>query len=249
MIAIKTTEQIEAMREGWQILKKIHEEIWKMITPGISTMDLEKKAEELFKKYKAIPSFKWYKWFPCILCTSINEVVVHWIPSENDILQNWDVISIDCWCYFKKMHTDSCHTYLVWEVDYQIENLSNTVKKAMNKWIKKIRHWARLWDIEGTVQKVLEQNWYCPIYDCTGHWVWSKLHEEPEILNYWKKGTWPILKAWMVLAIEPSATLWHEDCTSNLNWDWWTLVAKDKAICCQWEHTVLVTKDWYEILT
>ena len=248
-IRIKTSDQINKMRDWWKILKKIHEELWKIVCPWISTYDIELEAERLFSKYKVTPSFKWYQKYPCILCTSVNEVVVHWIPSKKDVLKSWDVISIDCWVFYEWLHTDSCHSYLVWEVSPEIKHLSVTVKKSLEKWIKQVRSWARIWDIEEVVQKTLQRSWYCPIYDCTGHWVWENLHESPEILNYGKKWTWPVLKEWMVLAIEPSATLWKERYTFNKNWDWWTLLARDEAICVQWEHTVLVTKEGYEILT
>ena len=249
MIPIKTAEQIDAMREWWIILRSIHEEIWAFLKPWISTMDIEKFAETLFKKHWTTPSFKWYNWFPCILCTSVNEVVVHGIPSTETILKSWDIISVDCGSYHKGMHTDSCQTHFIWEVSQELKDLSNTVKKAMNKWIKQVKPWARVWDIESVVQKTLERAGYCPIYDCTWHWVWAKLHEAPEILNYWTKWKGPVLKQWMCLAIEPSATLWYEDTTFNKNWDKWTLVAKDETMCCQWEHTVLVTANGFEILT
>lgn len=249
MIKIKTKEQIEAMREWWKILKQIHEYVWKEVKVWVSTYDLELKAEELFKKYWVIPSFKGYKWYNHILCTSVNEVVVHWVPSKDAILKDWDVVSIDCWCFFKWLHTDSCVTYLIWNVRHEVRHLSDTVKRALMKWINEVKPWAHVWDIESTVQNIIQRSWYCPIYDCTGHWVWVNLHEEPHILNYWKRWKWPILKEWMCLAIEPSATLWNQKHTYNKNKDWWTLVARDGAICVQWEHTVLVTKDWYEILT
>lgn len=249
MIPIKTSEQIEAMREWWKILRAIHEEIWKELKVWISTMRLEEKAEELFLKYNAIPAFKGYRWYPFILCTSPNEVVVHWMPSEKVILKNWDVISIDCGCFHKWMYTDSCFSYFIWEVDPKVKHLSDTVKNALMKWIKQIRPWVRLGDIESMVQTILQRSWYCPIYDCTGHWVGKKLHEDPMILNYWKKWKWPILEEWMCLAIEPSATLGTQSKTYNKNKDKWTLVARDEAICVQWEHTVVVTKDWFEILT
>lgn len=249
MIPIKTLQQIQDMRAWWKILKLIHEEIWKQIAPWISTMDLEKYAEKLFKKYWTKPSFKGYKWFPCILCTSVNEVVVHWIPSEDVILKSWDVISVDCGSFYKWLHTDSCRTYFVWEASPKVRHLSEIVKKALMKWIKQVKPWARVWDIESTLQNIIQRSWYCPIYDCTGHWVWEKLHEAPEIMNYWKKWKWPELKEWMCIAIEPSATLWTKKNTFNKNRDKWTLLAEDEAICVQWEHTVLVTKDWFEILT
>jgi len=249
LIPIKTKEQIQAMREGWKILKKIHEWVWKIIKAWISTMDLEIEAVKLFEKYKTTPSFKWYQKYPCVLCTSVNEVVVHGIPSKDVIINDWDVVSVDCGSFYKWMHTDSCITYFVWTVSPEIHHLSETVKKALMKWIKQVKPWARVWDIESVVQKTLQRSGYCPIYDCTGHGVWKNLHEKPEILNYWKKWKWELLKEWMCLAIEPSATLGTERETYNKNWDKWTLVAKDEALCVQWEHTVVVTRDGFEILT
>lgn len=250
-IKIKTAQQIEVMREWWKILRSIHEELRDFLKPWISTWDIEKKAEEIFERlwpdFK--PSFKWYGWFPCILCTSLNEVVVHWVPSKKDILKNWDILKIDCWLYYKWCHTDSCWSHFIWEVDPKVKHLSDVTKKAMMKWIKQVRPWVRVWDVENMIQRTIQQVWYCPIYDCTWHWVWEELHEAPEIMNYWKKWKWPMLKEWMCLAIEPMATLWKEKYTYNKNWDWWTLIARDSATCAQREHTVLVTKDWYEILT
>lgn len=249
MIKIKNQSQIESMRKCWTYLKKIHESVAEHIRPWISTYDLELIAQRSFDELWVKSSFKWYRWYPCCICASPNEVVVHWIPSQFCILKSWDIISIDIWAYYEGVHTDSCRTYVIWDAKKEIIDLSKAVYEAMLNWIKKVKPWNHIGDIEHAVQKHLQRKWYCPIYDCTGHWVGEKLHEDPEILNYGNKWQWPLIKEWMCFAIEPSATLWSNPRTYNHNKDKWTLVAKDHAICAQWEHTVLVTSNGFEILT
>jgi len=246
-IKIKTPQQIDALRVWWRILDKIHTELWAYVKAWISTWELNEIVEKMFVDLKVIASFKWYWGFPASICTSLNEVVVHWIPSKKDVLKDWDILKIDCWVYQQKVHSDSCRCYVIWD-NPEAQHLSETVKKAMLKGIKQAKPWNRIWDVENMVQKTLERAWYCPIWDFTWHWVWEDLHEAPEIMNYWKKSSWPLIKEWMVLAIEPMATNWrHKHCI--ILKDWWSAIAKDKAIWAQWEHSVLITKDWPELLT
>lgn len=246
-IIIKTEAQIKALREWWKILDKVHTELWTYVKAWISTFKLNEIAVELIEKYNCIASFKWYWGFPASICTSLNDIVVHWVPSKKDILKDWDILKIDIWVYQQKVHSDACRCYVIWENPIA-QHLSETVKKAMLKWIKQARPWNRIWDIENMVQKTIERAGYCPIRDFTGHWVWENLHEAPEIMNYWKKWTWALIKEWMVLAIEPIATIWRKKNCYILE-DNWSAVAKDYAIWAQWEHSVLITKDWPELLT
>ncbi|MCD5383042.1 type I methionyl aminopeptidase [Candidatus Gracilibacteria bacterium] len=246
-IKIKTPAQIKAIREGGKILAKIHDEVGKMVKPGVSTFQLNKLAEELCEKYNVIPSFKGYGGFPAVLCTSLNDIVVHGVPSKKDVLENGDILKIDCGIYQQGVHSDSCRTYVVGK-NSEAEHLSKVVKQAMLKGIKQAVPGNRIGDIENAVQKTIQRAGYCPIRDFTGHGVGAELHEEPEILNYGKKGTGPLIKEGMVLAIEPMATNGKQKHCYILE-DGWSAVAKDYAIGAQWEHSVLITKDGPELLT
>jgi len=246
-IPIKTPEQIQAMREGGRILKETLEIVSKAVRPGISTFELDQIAEKNILRYKgAKPGFKGYRGFPATLCTSVNEQVVHGIPSEDVILEDGDIVGIDCGVYFNGLFTDACLTVLVGNVSHEVRHFVKITKKALSSAVKRVRPGGYIGDISAVIQRTLEEHGYSPVVECTGHGVGKNLHEAPEILNAGKKRTGPIMKPGMTLAIEPISTMGKRDVFTGD--DGWTIVSKDGSLSAHFEHTVLVTDDGYEIL-
>lgn len=246
-IPIKTPEQIQSMREGGKILKEALETVKNAVKPGISTYELDQIAERCILHYKgAKPGFKGYRGFPATLCTSVNEQVVHGIPSKNVILEDGDIVGIDCGVYLKGLYTDACRTVLVGKVDPQVRHFVKITKNALSQAVKQVRPGGHIGDISAVIQKILEDQGYSPVIECTGHGVGEDLHEAPEILNAGKKGNGPIMKPGMTLAIEPISTMGKRDVYTGK--DGWTIFTVDGSPSAHFEHTVLVTFDGYEIL-
>jgi len=246
-IPIKTSDEIQAMREGGMILKKALETVSKAVKPGISTYELDKLAEHTILSYKgAKPGFKGYKGFPCTLCTSVNEQVVHGIPSKHVILRDGDIVGIDCGVFFKGLYTDACVTVIVGNVKPEVRHFVKTTKNALDKAVKQVKPGGYVGDISAVIQKVIEDQSYSPIVECTGHGVGRDLHEPPEILNVGKRGTGSKMQPGMTLAIEPISAMGKKDVFTEK--DGWTVVTADASFSAHFEHTVLVTDNGYEIL-
>ena len=246
-IKIKTPEQINAMREGGQILKEALDVACAAVRPGISTYELDQIAEQTIIKHNgAKPGFKGYKGFPATLCTSVNEQVVHGIPNESVILQEGDIVGIDCGVYYKGLYTDACRTMIVGKTDPEIQHFVKITKKALSLAVKQVRPEGHIGDISAVIQKTLEDQGYSPVIECTGHGVGEDLHESPDILNAGRKGSGPVMKAGMVLAIEPISAMGSGDIFTDK--DGWTVVSYDGSPSAHFEHTVLVTENGYEIL-
>ncbi|MBN2095817.1 type I methionyl aminopeptidase [Candidatus Peregrinibacteria bacterium] len=246
-IPIKTPAQIRAMREGGRILREALLVAEKAVCPGITTYDLDKIVEKTIVRHKgAQPGFKGYRGFPATLCTSVNEEVVHGIPSHDRILKEGDIVGIDCGVYYKGLYTDACITVMVGRVRPEVSHFVKTTKKALKNAIKKVRPGGYVGDISAAIQKTLEDQNYSPVIECTGHGVGENLHEPPEILNVGQKGTGPLIKPGMVFAIEPISAM--GDGAVITAEDGWTVVTADKSLSAHFEHTVLVTKKDCEVL-
>ncbi|MBU0577591.1 type I methionyl aminopeptidase [Patescibacteria group bacterium] len=246
-IPIKTPEEIEAMREGGAILKETLDEMGKAVRPGISTYELDQLAEEIITSHSgAKPGFKGYRGFPGTLCVSVNDEVVHGIPSPDRILQDGDIIGIDCGVLYKDLYTDACRTFLVGDVDPDIQHFVKTTKKALNQAVKVVKPGNTIGDISAVIQKTIEQQGYSPVVECTGHGVGKNLHEPPEILNVGQKGTGPTIKPGMVLAIEPIANMGSGQVVTAD--DRWTVLSADGSPSAHFEHTVLVTESGCEVI-
>lgn len=246
-IPIKTLEQIEYMREGGVILRSTLNLVEERVKPGISTLELDKLAEEFILSHNgAQPGFKGYHGFPATLCTSINEQVVHGIPNSETILQNGDIVGVDCGVIYKGLYTDACVTILVGEVDPEVKYFVKTTKKALINAIKVVHPGGHIGDISAIIQKTLEDQEYSPVIQCTGHGVGENLHEPPEILNAGKKGTGPVIEPNMTFAIEPISTMGGQDVEDDT--DGWTVVTKDGSLSAHFEHTILVTNNGCDIL-
>jgi methionyl aminopeptidase len=245
-IFIKDKEEIQAMREGGKILGIVLAEIEKMIAPGITTIDLDIKAEELTKKLGGIPSFKGYRGFRHTLCTSINEQVVHGIPGPV-ILKEGDILTVDCGVLYKGFHTDSAITKGVGEIDSQKQKFINTCEKALQRAIEAARPGIRVKQLSKIIQEIVEKQGYSPIRDMVGHGVGQKLHEDPCIYNFVNDEPSPVLQQGMTLAIEPIISM--GDYHIKTLRDGWTTVTVDGSLAAQIEHTIVITEKGAEILT
>ena len=249
-VPIKTQEEIELMREGGKILRNVLDFLEKTIKVGMKTSELNALAEDMILKNNAVPSFKGYgeskkqKGFPATLCISINEEVVHGIPGDR-VLKDGDIVGVDCGVYYKGLHTDSARTFIVGSVSDEVRYFVKTTQKALQKALNKLKDRVKLGDISATIQKTIEQRGYSVVRNCTGHGVGRDLHEEPEILNYGKKGEGINLQEGMVLAIEPISVMGPDGDTYDET-DGWTVKAHN--LSAHFEHTVLITKKGYEIL-
>lgn len=246
-IPIKTPEQIEFMRHGGLILKETLKIASEAVKPGISTLELDELAENYIRSKGAEPGFKGYRSFPATLCTSVNEQVVHGIPSKDTILKDGDIIGIDCGVLYKGFYTDACLTVLVGDVDPEIKYFVKITKKALAIAIKQVRPNGHVGDISFAIQKAIESYGYSAVVECTGHGVGKNLHEPPTILNVGEKGTKEIMQPGMTFAIEPISAMGNGDVITAE--DGWTVVTKDRSVSAHFEHTILVTDSGYEILT
>lgn len=246
MIKIKSEREIDLLRKAGHIVYLTHQHLKPYIKPGITTKELDKIAEDFIIKNEAKPSCKGYEGYPATLCISVNEEVVHGIPG-NKVLKNGDIVSIDiCACY-KGYHGDSAWTYAVGEVSKAKKELMENTEKALYTGLKEIKPGKRIGDISNAIQTYAEAHSLGVVKELVGHGVGKDLHEEPDVPNYGKKGSGPLLKEGMVIAVEPMLNLGSPDI--YMLDDGWTIVTDDDSPSAHFEHTVVVTKDGYEILT
>lgn len=251
-IPIKTTEEIEAMRIGGKVLQKILDSVEKKIQPGVTTDELTQLADEILEEEGMQPSFKHYgssqknPGFPATLCISVNDEVVHGIPSSRELVSG-DIVGVDCGVFYKDLHTDAAKTFLVGEVSEDVKHFVKTTQKSLSRCLNKVRAGVHLGDISETIQKTIEQQGYAVVRSCTGHGVGRELHELPEILNFGKKGKGVILKSGMTLAIEPISVMSTNGGTYDAD-DGWTIKTTTGELSAHFEHTILVTDNGYEIL-
>lgn len=247
IIPIKTSAQIEAMRIGGVVLREALQAAAAAVCPGVSTAELDQIAERAILKHAGCtPGFKGYQGFPGTLCVSINDEVVHGIPTKTRTLKEGDIVGLDGGVVYKGLFTDACLTVIVGEVQPEIRHFVKTTKQALDRAVKLVRSGVRIGDLSAMIQKTLEDQGYSPVVTCTGHGVGVELHEPPEILNAGRKGTGPEMKPGMVLAIEPISAIGKGDVFTSR--DGWTIVTEDHSLSAHFEHTVLVTETGHEIL-
>ena len=246
MISIKTPREIELLRIAGEITGSTHNYLKQFIKPGITTKELDKLAEDYIVSKGATPSFKGYGGFPGSICTSINEEVVHGIPS-NRKLKNGDIISIDIGACYHGYHGDSAWTYPVGTISKDKENLLKETEEALFAGLSVVKAGIHVGDIGYAVSKCANIYKLGVVKELVGHGVGNHLHEEPDVPNYGKQGTGPLLKAGMVIAVEPMLNLGTAE-VFMLDDDW-TIVTGDDKPSAHFEHTVLITDDGYEILT
>lgn len=246
MIDIKSPSEIDAMRYGGKILHEVLREVASKVEPGITTEELNAYAETLIHKHGVTPSFKGYQGFPAALCTSINDEVVHGIPS-NRKLEEGDIIGIDCGIWYKDLCTDSAITVPVGNITDETAFFLKTVQQALKKAIKVIKAGCKVGDISATIQKTVERQGFAPVRDCVGHGVGRAVHEPPDIPNFGSKDTGPTLEEGMTLAIEPIVNMGKPE--NYVADDDWTVKTADGSLSAQFEHTVAVSKNGCEVLT
>lgn len=246
MITIKSEREIALLKQAGNIVYRTHQYLKPYIKEGITTLELDKLAEDFIRQNDATPSFKGYNGFPGSICTSVNDEVVHGIP-DNRKLKNGDIISIDIGACYKGYHGDSAWTYAVGDVDSEKKYLMEHTEKALYQGLEVIKPGARIGDIGNKVETYAHQHNLGVVLELCGHGVGTKLHESPDVPNYGVAGTGHKLKEGMVLAVEPMLNIGSPDIYMLEN-DW-TIVTEDSRPSAHYEHTVVVTKDGYQILT
>ncbi len=247
MIKIKSQEEIELMREAGRITRDTLKVVEDSIRVGISTKELDKIAYDYIKSQGATPSFKNYCGFPGSICASVNDTIVHGIPSNNIVLKEGDIISIDCGAKYKGYHGDAARTFFVGKVDAKVKRLVKITQQSFFEGIKDLKSGAFVGDISHRIQTFVEKNGYSIVRELVGHGVGSHLHEDPMVPNYGKAGSGPRLNANMVIAIEPMVNM--GDKNVQFMSDGWTCKTRDGLPSAHYENTVLITEDGVEILT
>lgn len=240
MIILKSKQEIELMRESGKIVAETHEILRAAIQPGISTLELDRIAENHIRKYNAVPSFKGYHGYPGSICASINEEVVHGIPGSK-IIKEGDIISIDIGACYKGYHADAAKTHAVGIISEEDRKLIEVAKESFYEGIKFAKLGYRLSDISHAIQAHVEKHGFSVVRDLVGHGVGVNLHEDPQIPNYGPAGKGPKLQEGMVLAIEPmiNAGRYHVKTLA----DGWTIVTIDGKKSAHYEHTIAITND------
>ena len=246
MVFYKSEEEIDFIRESAQILGKVHGIVAQNIKEGITTLSLDKIAEEFIRDSGGIPSFKGYNGFPYSLCISVNDAVVHGFPG-NYILKSGDVVSIDCGVKYKNYHSDSAYTHGVGEIDPAVKNLLEKTKESLLLGIEKAVVGNRMGDVANAIQQHVEKEGLSVVRELVGHGIGKNLHEAPEVPNYGKRGQGLKLQAGLVIAIEPMVNLGTKNIVQEN--DGWTIRTRDRKPSAHFEHTIVVRKDKPEILT
>ena len=246
-VTIKSEREIELMRQAGKILARVHEEMGKIIRPGISTWEINAYGEKLIREFDCIPSFLNYHGYPASVCVSVNEEVVHGIPSKERILNEGDIVSLDAGVIYKGYHSDAARTHLVGKVDEKVVKLVEETKNCFYEGIKQARAGNYLYDISNAIDDYISGFGYGIVRDLVGHGIGTNLHEDPQVPNFRQKRKGIRLQAGMTLAIEPMINLGRAD----VEWldDNWTVVAEDGLASAHYENTILITDGEPEILT
>lgn len=246
MITVKSSEEIKIMREGGRILAKITEELEKMVKPGITTQILNRAAQALVLKSGGTCSFLGYQGYPACLCASINEEIVHAIPSGR-VLKEGDIISLDIGILYQGFHTDMAVTVPVGKVSPEINRLIRVTKKALKRGIKKVRPGNTFGDISNTIQRYIEDQGFAVVKNLCGHGIGKTLHEDPEILNYGTRHSGPEIKPGMVFCLEPMVAVGTGEIKKSK--DGQAYETADGSLSAHFEHTMVATKNGVQILT
>ncbi len=238
-ITVKSAREIDLMTEAGRILGIVHDELAKAICPGMTTKAIDKLGEEIIRSYGCIPSFLNYEGYPASICVSINEEIVHGIPSEHRFLRDGDIVSLDAGVIYKGYHSDAARTHAVGEISEEAKKLIQVTRESFFEGIKEAREGNHLFDISGAIGRYAESRGYGVVRDLCGHGIGTALHEAPEIPNYEMNRKGVMLKAGMTLAIEPMINIG----TWKVDWmpDEWTVVTKDRSLSAHYENTVLIT--------
>ena len=246
MIYLKTDEEIELLRAANQIVARTLAEVAKVIAPGVTTLKLDTIAEEYIRSQGAVPGFKGYGGFPGTLCVSVNENVVHGIPS-NYALREGDIVSVDCGAVKDGYNGDSTYTFCVGEVDEEVKRLLRTTKESLYIGIEHAVEGNRIGDIGHAIQEYCEKRGYGVVREMCGHGVGRKLHEDPDVPNDGRQGTGPLIQNGMVIAIEPMINMGSKNIV--IERDGWTTRTKDRKPSAHYEHTIAIHHGKPDILS
>lgn len=247
MVTLKSKEEIEKMRRASAVVAETLLKVQTLLKPGVTTLDLDRYAEEYIRGQGLTPSFKGYLGYQHTLCTSVNEEVVHGIPSSKRVLKAGDIIGVDCGAIFEGYHGDSARSFAVGEISSEAKRLLEVTKVSLDKGIEQMVPNNRLYDIGAAIQKHIENNKLSVVKEYVGHGIGTKLHEDPQVPNYGTAGTGMRLKSGMVLAIEPMVNLGTEQ--TFLLEDGWTVVTKDGQLSAHFEDTIAITEKGPLVLT
>jgi methionyl aminopeptidase len=247
-IVCKSASEIEKMRRSGRIVRQVLEHLRGIVAPGVSTMDLERAAEEKMKELGAKPAFKGYYDYPCVLCTSINEEIVHGIPSAKRVLKAGDIVSIDCGVVLDGYYGDAAITVPVGDsVSPELKKLLEVTEASLYRGIEAARVGNSVGDVGAAVQELVEANGFSVVREFVGHGIGTRLHEEPQVPNYGTRGHGTRLREGMVIAIEPMVNSGKAE--TRVLEDKWTAVTADGSFSAHFEHCVAVTRDGPVILT
>ena len=246
-ITVKSDREIELMTESGRILEIVHNELSRALRPGMSTLDIDRMGEEIIRSYGCIPSFLDYNGYPASICVSVNEEVVHGIPSRSRILKEGDIVSLDAGVIYKGYHSDAARTHGIGEISEEAQKLIRVTRECFFEGIKYAKEGNHLFDISNAIGTYAESFGYGVVRDLCGHGVGTKLHESPQIPNYVMNRRGVKLKAGMTLAIEPMINMG----TWEVDWldDEWTVVSRDRSVSAHYENTVLITDGEPRLLT
>lgn len=246
-VSIKSEREIELMREAGRILAATHEELEKAIKPGMSTWEIDRLGERIIRGYGCIPSFKNYNGYPASICVSVNDQVVHGIPSKNHIIKEGDIVSLDAGVIYKGYHSDAARTHGVGQISQKAKQLIEVTRQSFFEGIKFAKAGNHLNDISAAIQAYAEKFGYGVVRDLVGHGIGTNLHEDPEVPNFSQRRKGIRLQPGMTLAIEPMINAGRYD----VAWldDDWTVITEDGSLSAHYENTVLITDGEPEILT
>lgn len=246
-VSIKSAREIALMRESCKILSEVHERLGEAICPGISTWEIDALGEKIIREYGCTPNFLHYNGYPASVCTSVNDEVVHGIPSKKRILMEGDIISLDAGLIYKGYHSDAARTYAVGNISEEAAKLIEVTKQSFFEGMKKAKAGNHLYDISNAIDAYVSRFGYGVVRDLVGHGIGTSLHEDPQIPNFkqWRRGI--KLQPGMTLAIEPMINMGGYE----VEWldDDWTVVTADGSLSAHYENTVLITEGEPEILT
>lgn len=246
-VTIKSAREIELMREAGRILALVHEELEKIIRPGISTKEIDRVCEELIRSYGCTPNFLNYQGYPGSVCVSVNEEVVHGIPTEQHIIKEGDIVSLDTGLIYQGYHSDAARTHAVGEISEQAKQLIDVTRQSFFEGIRMAKAGNHLFDISNAIDVYIKPYGYGIVRDLVGHGIGTHLHEEPEIPNFAQKRRGLRLQPGMTLAVEPMVNIG----TPNVKWmkDGWTVISADHSLSAHYENTILITEGEPEILS
>ncbi|HOJ13065.1 MAG TPA: type I methionyl aminopeptidase [Deltaproteobacteria bacterium] len=246
MIVLKSPREIATMREANRILALLFEHLQGLIQPGVTTAELDQEAELFIRSHNAVPAFKGYRGYPATLCTSVNEEVIHGIPSKRK-LRKGDIVSIDVGAVYEGFYSDSARTFPVGEVSDDALRLMEATERALMEGIERARPGNRLHDISAAIQDVVERAGFSVVREFVGHGIGRSLHEDPQVPNFGRKGSGPLLQEGMTLAIEPMVNqgTWKVEILD----DGWTAVTADGSLSAHFEHSIAITSNGPVILS